>query len=206
MNPNMLLFADKHNVGKEVRKYNHLQQLDAISNEMTDQIPQEQKTNLAKYIHKNYNKMDDMEMRRVASKCLDISEVKDILMTFEFNNYTRNEKEMTLNEFTKIATYMFDRYYRVGGCFIEDKEWIVHTPASKYFDIPDNKIMFQNTIDSMDADDCATNEYLNKLVENLNGVSTNIRVKLEFIEKKKLTYITIWAKDTTLEENDIVGL
>ena len=89
---------------------------------------------------------------------------------------------------------------------IEDKKWVLHKYDSKYFNVSENSVLFQNTIDVLDNNDYSTNEYLNKLVSKLNKISTNIEVKLELLEKKKITYILLWCDLIDPSEDSIVGL
>jgi len=207
MKLNMLLFADQYAKEKELKKYNNLQQLDNNCNNSVCNLSAEEKQELAKYIHKNFNKMDESEMKHIVTKCLDMSTIKNILMTFEFNYYNSRPVEMTLDSFVNKANAIFDRYQtKVGGFLIEDKKWILHKYDSKYFNVSENSVLFQNTIDVLDNNDYSTNEYLNKLVSKLNKISTNIEVKLELLEKKKITYILLWCDLIDPSEDSIVGL
>jgi hypothetical protein len=207
MKVNMLLFADQYAKGKEIIKYNNLQQLDNNCNKQVCNLSNEAKQDLAKYIHKNYDKMDDAEMKHVVTKCLDMNTIKNILMTFEFNYYNSKPIELTIDKFIIRATNIFDRYQtKVGGFLIEDKKWVIHKFDSKYFNVSENGVLFQNTIDVLDNNDYSTNEYLNKLVSKLNKISTNIEVKLELLEKKKIIYILLWCDLINPDEDSIVGL
>jgi len=207
MKLNMLLFADQYAKEKELKKYNNLQQLDNNCDKSVCNLSNDEKRELAKYIHKNFDKMDESEMKHIVTKCLDMSTIKNILMTFEFNYYNSRPVEMTLDSFVNKANAIFDRYQtKVGGFLIEDKKWVLHKYDSKYFNVSENSVLFQNTIDVLDNNDYSTNEYLNKLVSKLNKISTNIEVKLELLEKKKITYILLWCDLIDPSEDSIVGL
>lgn len=205
MKINMALFATKYDAGKDLKKYNHYQYLDSMSDK-PDETVTDTKRELATYIHNNYHKMDESEMARIIPKLLDTNDMKDLLMNFEFNNYKHDSKDMTMNEFINFTLNMFKRYYRVGGYFMEDKDWIVHKSDSKKFDIPKNSVMFLNTLDKIDVDDVTG--YLDKMVDNLNGGVVNYDVTYEFIEKKKIIYIQIWGKmyNDESDSDDVVGL
>ncbi len=207
MKLNMLLFAEQHEHEKELKKYNNLQQLDNNCNKPSCGLSIEERRDLARYIHKNYDKMDESEMKHIVTKCLDLNTIKSILMSFEFSYYNTKPTDMTLDKFIVRAMSMFDRYQsKVGGFLIEDKKWVIHKSDSKYFTVSENGILFQNTIDVLDNNDYGTNEYLNKLVSKLNKLSTNINVKLEFLEKKKITYVLLWVDLLDPSEDSIVGL
>ncbi len=207
MKLNMLLFAEQYENGKELKKYNNLQQLDNNCNKPICGLSIEERRDLANYIHKNYDKMDESEMKHIVTKCLDLNTIKNILMSFEFNYYNPRATDMTLDKFIVKSMAIFDRYQsKVGGFLIEDKKWIVHKSDSKYFNVSENGVLFQNTIDVLDNNDYSTNEYLNKLTSKLNKLSTNIDVKLELLEKKKITYVLLWADLTDPSEDSIVGL
>jgi hypothetical protein len=208
MKLNMLLFPEKRALEKDVKKYNNLQDLEVMSGgSIGNNLSSTQRTRLAGYIHYNYDKMDDAEKKQMVMKLLDEDTVKSFLLTFEFTYYDYKKRDMTLDEFITKATYIFDRYQtRVCGSAIEDTKWIVHRTDSPYFSVRGNEIVFQNTIDNIDINDCSLKKYLNTLVHKLNGLSVNIEVELEFIEKKKLSYVLIWAIDITLKDENIVGL
>jgi hypothetical protein len=203
MKLNMALFSEKHNSGKEVKIYNNLQQLDSIHD--TDHLKDDHIQSLAKYIHDNYDTMDELEMRSVAMKCLELNEIRDILLTFEFNNYESHSIEMTIEKFIKIALRMFKKYHRISE-YLEDSDWIVHRSDSPHFEVGINEVTFQNTVDNADNEDSELNNYLYKMVEKLDNIASNIDVSLEMIEKKKITYVLIWAKLNNAEDECVVGL
>ena len=118
MKLNMLLFADQYAKEKELKQYNNLQQLDNNCDKSVCNLSNDEKRELAKYIHKNFDKMDESEMKHIVTKCLDMSTIKNILMTFEFNYYNSRPVEMTLDSFVNKANAIFDRYQtKVGGFF-----------------------------------------------------------------------------------------
>jgi hypothetical protein len=201
----MLLFANKYKAGKDLKKYNTLQCLETAS-EKPVLNPASERQTLAKYIHDNYHKMDESEMKHIVTKFLDINDVKDILICFEFNNYKVESKLMTLDEFIPIALNTFKKYYRAGGYFLEDRDWITHKSDSKRFDVSANEVMFQNTVNKLDVDDC--NDFLERIVEILNNTASNIDVTFDLVKKKKITYVTIWAKMYNDDDSDdnVVGL
>jgi hypothetical protein len=205
MKLNMSMFSEKYKYEKDIKIYSNLQQLDEIHENYTN-LSKEQMEDLASYIHDNYDKMDESEMKCIAMKCLDLNEIKDILLTFEFNNYKIKPKEMTLDKFAKKALLMFNRYYRICGSLLEDSQWVIHKTDSSHFEVSKHEIMFQNTVDNLDNGDGGLSDYLEKMVENLDMVAPNIDVSLEVIENKKITYVLIWARLNDVEDECVVGL
>lgn len=206
MNLNMLLFSDKYATEKDIKKYSNLQELDNTDDNYVTHLSKEQKTELATYIHDNYGRMDEQEMKCIAMKCLDLNEIKEILLSFEFVNYRPESKEMTLNKFIKEAMKMFDKYYRIGGTLIEDEKWIVHKSDSNKFEVSEHEVLFHNTIDNMDVNDGGIQDYLGRLVKNLNRIAPNVDVVFDIVEKKKITYLLIWGKLNNVKDECIVGL
>jgi hypothetical protein len=203
MKTNMALFLNKHEAGKDLRKYNHFQNLDTETNRESHK-----NTDIAAYIHDNFHKMDESEMKYIVTKILDIDTIKEMLMTYDFDNYEYETVDMTINEFVSFALNMFKRYHKLCGDYLEDKDWVVHKCDSKKFDVGKNEVMFLNTVDKIDVDDVT--EYLDKLVENLNKGVFNMDVTYEFVVKKKIVYVMIWGKmydvGSDEDDDDVVGL
>lgn len=190
---------------KELKKYNNMQQLGTKYDQ--EQSTTQNTKQLGKYIHDNYHKMDDLEMKQIALKCMDDNDIRNLLLTYEFTHYDEKHNYMSLGKFQQKAIQYFNKYQnKAGGNLIEDETWIIHKSDSPYFDVKNNQIAFQNTIDKIDVKDFVTNAYLNKLVDKLNKLSKNILVEMEYKERKKLTYIVIWATDRNIVDDDIVGL
>lgn len=201
----MKQLTDKYGFYKELKTYNNTQHLETKYDQ--EQPITKNTKELGKYIHDNYNKMDDLEMKQIVLKCMDNNDIRNILLTYEFTHYDEKYTHMDLDKFQQKTIQYFNKYQnKAGGNLIEDDTWIIHKSDSPYFDVKSNQVVFQNTIDKMDVNDFVTNAYLNRMIEKLNKLSTNIIVELEYKEKKKLTYVVIWATDCTIIDDDVVGL
>jgi len=211
INLDLMLSVNQYNMEKEMKKYNFMHDLDekAIYCTNIDQKSKKGKQELAEYINKNYNKMDDVEKKLNVLKCLDTNEVNKILLLFELKNYKQtSQKTMSLEEFKLKAFRIFNRYQsKAGGFLIEDREWIVHDSTSIKHEVELNELLFENTIDPSDVDDIETDAFLKYLVRKLNSIAKNINVELRQKHKKKIINLLIWVTDKNVESaKDVIGL
>jgi len=159
-------------------------------------------TALAEYIHDNFDKMNDGEVRRIATKALSIDECKKILLEYElaFHN-TPPKKYMSLSDFNIVATKIFNRYHwKAGGFLIEDNKWTCT--------VEDDKLTYVNTMCKIDTTCSENKTYLNNLLKKMRNVAENINVKLlvDHHKKNKLTYLTFVCKDATSTTRNEVTL
>lgn len=160
---------------------------------------------LAAMINKDYQHMDDHELKYLVNKCLSIEDMKSIILNFELNYLEREPTYMTLEEFSVQADRILKRYqWRAGGFLIEDTQWKIMTSKSRNHDIMDNEILFENTIDIKRSIDIETRDFLERIVDQLNSLATNIDVELRFKDKKedRLSYVLIWAVDNEYKKKD----
>lgn len=195
----------------EMKKYNFMHNLEENSNynNNIDQKNKQDKQELAEYINKNYNKMDDVERKLIAIKCLDTNEIKKTLLLFELKNYKQKpEISMSLSKFKLHALEIFNRYQcKAGGFLIEDNDWIVHDSTSIYHEVELNELLFENTIDPDDINDNESDIFLKYLVKRLNSIAENIDVELRHRTEKKIIKLLIWATDKNVESSkDVIGL
>jgi len=195
-------------IEKEMKQYHHLHQIEQCKNynNKVHTMKEDNKTELADYIHTNYNTMDEIEMKTIALKCLDQNSIRKILLSFELENYQEQPVEnMSLTDFTIKARKILQRYQcRAGGFNIEDTEWIVHQAGSIDHEVMDNEILFVNTIAVCDEEDDELEEYLNNIIKRLNSIATNITVEIREDRGKRNNHLLIWATDTTQEV--VIGL
>lgn len=169
-------------------------------------------TELAEFIFTNYNKMDDNELKVIALKCMDLNDVRRTLLSFELNYYSpsKQDKELTLREFKCEAMQLLNRYQCKGGGFmLEDSEWAVHDCNSVKYNVEENELLFENTINLVDKNDYETDNYLDLITNRLNLLSNNIEVEIRQKQHdyEKVISILLWATDKNVYASDsIVGL
>ena len=197
-----MLLANQYDMEKEMKKYNLMHVMDDGKNyaNMIHSYSKDVKQELAEYIHTNYNSMDETEMKTIALKCLDMNEIKKILLSFELKNYKHKHlsQKMSLNEFTNEAMILFKRYQsKAGGFLLEDSEWIVYDNTTTKYEVSENELLFENTINTCDIDDDETTRYLDYIVKRLNSFAKNIYV--EWRQKRnnhsRVMSLLIWITD-----------
>lgn len=193
---------------KDLKHYHILHQLESYKNynKKISLMNTEDQTQLAEYIHNNYNTMDETEMKILALKCLEINSIKKILLSFELENYNEQPVEhLSLTDFMIKAQHILRRYQcKAGGFNVEDTEWIVHKTGSIEYDVMENEILFANTIAICDEEDDELEDYLNHILRRLNCIAKNIIVEIREDHGKRNNHLLIWATDTTIDV--VVGL
>lgn len=154
----------------------------------------------ADYIHKNFHKMDETEMRLLACKILSEKQVKQILLNYELVNYVNHKKRnMTLDDFIKYFNNTIDKFqWKSGGFHLEDRQWYVYTYGSQEHtleNLKENQVLFENSVDLLDANDLETQNYLENLTKYLSNASDNIELDFKCSNKfsKSILFVQIIA-------------
>lgn len=193
------ILEQEKRIEQELVQYNNEHMID----NPVDASNVESNEQFAEYLHDNLHKMDQIEMRKIISRCFPAHRLKNLLLEFEFNNLPVHAKEQTLSleQFSKEAEKMFIRYQsRAGGHCLEDREWIKHTTSSDYA-IREYEVLFENTVDVHDVHNLETCNYIQRLVDILDSLSTNIKVNVFYLEKKKQSAVLVHlrAEDTLIK-------
>lgn len=210
-----LVFLNENKRKDEMKKYHHLHQIDIHNNygrnvniwniNLFGQNKEEiKKTKLAEYIKKNYDHMDEKEMRSLVNKCLEINDVKRILLEYELQYYQEKPKEISLEKFIQKAKKILDRYqWKAGGFSMEDNEWIINTKSTDDYHLKEYEIAFENNIYEGELESYEIQTYLGRLVSRLSKLSNDIKIKLRYLydEKNKNVLILILAIDKRLKKH-----
>lgn len=213
MNADLMILVKQYDMEQIMKKYDVLHNLEKQKNydNKIETKTDEEKTELAKFINDNFDKMDDVEKRMMAIKCLDVNEIKKILLLFELKNFKpRTLKYLSLNDFKNKAINIFNRYQcKAGGFLMDDTEWKIYDFKSMEYEVNENELLFVNTINEIDNDDYECDLFLKYLIKQLNSICENIVVQLRQTSRKKSKVIKflLWAKDITMKSTQsIVGL
>lgn len=199
-------FQNEENNKKEIKHYNLLHMIDINNNYGIEKLSdEEERSQLAQYIHNNFDKMDDVEMQRLVLKCLSITRIKQILLEYELENLKPSNimASLTLTEFIPLATKILNRYQsKAGGFCFEDNIWTLHTMQSADITLNEYTIIFENSIDKYDVDDFKTEKYISDIVYLLDNIAENIRVDVHYMKAKKdkLFLVHIRAQDINLKK------
>ena len=203
----LMLFVNQYNNELIMKKYNVQHKIETLNTYNTQFSNLEDgKHTLAKYIHNNYNTMDEKEMQTILMKCLNINKIKSLLLQYELENYEEiPQKCMSLSEFKNKARQIFARYQcRAGGFLIEDTQWTVHDSRSTRYDVKENELLFENTLNIVDLENDDVENYIYYIVKRLGSIAENIEVEIRQKVKHKMVYLLIWVNDNTID--DVIGL
>lgn len=193
------------NKNEELKIYNVIYDMDRHGNYYP--LPQsynEQTKTMAKFIHDNYDKFTDDELKIHAMKCIMSNDARRILLDHEFYNYefeNDTKETMSLQQVKKYIGKFFYKYQsKAGGFYIEDSVWSYYD--NKINDkIPEYKIMFENTVDKIDFVEIETTSYIERLDEIFNVIAKNIKctITINKLEGEGIISVQIWLKDKNLK-------
>lgn len=145
----------------------------------------EKNKDLALFINKNFSKLTSKEKQIFVLKCLNETEINNILLKFELENLSL-KKITDFKEYIKCAHQLLNRYQSTaGGFLIEDNEWILHTTKSIDYEIKKNQVVFENSVAIANIRDYDTINFLKKILSLLKKLGDNVNVSEEFIKSKK---------------------
>jgi hypothetical protein len=177
----------------EMNEYDHLHRI-SIEEEKCDL------SDLAEYIHKNYNKMDDDEMRRLLVKSMTSAEVKRSIYNIEFKYYKPDEiKEITLDQYVDEAMQYLNKFLLTSiGHKMEDNMWTIHNNKSNKYKIKENQIIFENSSSSI----IFNGSSIKDLQDILNNISPDIKVKFYSTFSKNIYWLIFKCTHTTMKTYD----
>lgn len=183
----------------KIKLHNYLHQIDDAG-KYCDKPMSENNNNkeLAELIHKNYSSMTPEELKTIALKCLSEINLRHILLKYEITNLQSEPLDIGLNEFSVIAKKLLLRYHgKAGGFNFGEQHWTEHTKTSRKFDLFDDEILYENTLDESKRLDTDTKEYLRNILHVLNNISTNVKVSLhyKFKERDKIYIVMLKCKE-----------
>ncbi len=205
------IFLIEEQKKKEVAKFNIQSEKDLERNylignklNMTD----DQKKSLANKIYCNLNNenhsLEIDEMKKIVLVCMHPNEIKSKLLHFELKYFEEEKKPMDLEEFKKQTISILQRYQsKAGGFRMEDIDWTLHTSNSDIYDMEENEILFENSINKCDYLDAETNSFLRLLIKRLSSLTDDIMVELRFVESEEdnLYWILLWCTHKNGEES-----
>lgn len=198
------------NLEKEIKKLNAFYDIENKGVYEFSFNPSQTTAETADYINKNFDKMDEVEMRKLMAHITDIKTVKRELLKYEIK-YLKNCTPTSLNlkQFENKAVKILNRYqHKAGGFRLEDRTWLIHRSTSTEHTVLNNELLFENTLNDRDYDDVDTNLYLKFLTEQLQSLTTNISVELRFKEPEKghMISVMIWCTDKNVEAGPEISL
>jgi len=158
-------------------------------------------------------KLNLKDKNKLLQNILDEKHIDRLLLEHELSTrkIQKNNRKLDLETFKKEAIEIFNRYQgKAGGFLIEDLEWTIYekndiVSCLDDCDVKENELLFLNTIKGVDFDNLENELYLDKIVQLLKNLCSNIKVQFRFREgKKDIFYLLIWANDKNIKNT--VGL
>lgn len=204
------LIHNYQKIGDDIKKYNTLHQIYAYKNYDNFNVAKKKmsstyETELANYLHDNYDYMSKEEMCHMLIKCLNIIQVKKLLLEFEFYNYRPTPVAyMSFSEYIPICRKLLVRYQsKAAGFDLDDTEWRLYTHDVKNdYDLDSNEIIFENTINYKDNDKDENIGFFVRLENILDNIAENMDVKVTYLETDKddkIYVVIINVRDLTMK-------
>jgi hypothetical protein len=133
---------------------------------------------LVDFIHNNYEKLSDEDLKSILTKILDIKQVKKFVLLYDLLNHTPiKDNNLDLFSFKKIIDNYLNRYtHRAGGFNLEDNTWRCS------FNAYEKKLSYLNTVSKLDYD-IETRSFIKILCDKLNSYTDHYKL----VYKKKDT-------------------
>jgi len=194
----------ENNIRSNLKKINNYQQLEKLKNyyynEYTGNYKKTGDSDFANYLNKNLDKCTDEELKYLCLKYIDSKKAKSILLLYELENYKEEQEEMELVDFIKYTKQIFRRYQgKASGFLIEDTEWKIYTETTNEYNLKENEILLENSINKLDIDNHDTIKFLNLIENRLQQKTSNIDVDIRINNNdgKDTAFILIWLNDKT---------
>ena len=183
-------------IGEIKERTEKMQQLINLSkfNKMCKNNIKTNDSNYADYINKNLDKLEYDDKLSLYKKLFTSKTIDKELMEYELNNLIPKQTA-DFNEFIKMAEHYLSRYTKkAGGFLLEDTEWITHLKGSKKYDLLDNEVIFDNSIQRVDYN-METINFVNNIVKLLSKINPNMKINAKTIDEPKegIIWVRIFA-------------
>lgn len=149
----------------EAINYQRLAKFDQQKSIIYDFKNKKNKKQIAEYIYKNIDHMDEIERKMLLMNLLDDKKIKSELLKYELRNLNLNKKISNFNYFIKFVRNTLKRYHmNAGGYLCEDTEWSEHNYTSTKYPLKRNEVIFENSIKRIDRNDFETTTFINDLL------------------------------------------
>lgn len=120
---------------------------------------------IADYIHKNIDRMDDVEKRHLLARLLDDRRVGMELSRFELRYRDTGERISDLPTYISFIDKTFARYHlTAGGHLCEDTDWTKYDTTSTKYPLKPNEVIFENSIKRVNRNDTHVIAYIRDLL------------------------------------------
>lgn len=191
MDINTYLSSGNQSLEEKDKIFNLFQTLENYKkyNTVKNDIPSSQKQNsiLCCAVNENFDKMSDEELKYVVTKCMNIDEMKKIILGYELRNIKIIPENMTLGQFGLCANNYLRRYQFKAGGFTLGDNWKMHDKKSKKYKLHDNELVFENTVHENYIHVQETYDFLANIIKLLNSITKNIKVTMhtKFYERDR---------------------
>lgn len=168
----------------EVINYHKLHKLDQQRSIICDFKNNKNKYQIAQYINKNIEHMDEVERKILLMNLLDDKRIKSDLLKYELRYLNLNKKISDFDNFVNFVRDTLKRYHMsAGGYLCEDTEWNEHDHTSTKYPLKSNEVIFENSIKGIDRYDFQITTFISDLLHFLDiHRDKNMSVSYRLIE------------------------
>lgn len=169
---------------EKVINYQKLHRLDHQKSQITDFKDNQPKKQIAQYINKNIDKMDDVERKSLLITLMDDKKIKCELLKYELRYLDMDFKISDFNKFINFVRNTLKKYHmKAGGFLCEDNEWSEHDHKSEKYPLKSNELIFDNSIKRVNRYDFQITVYISDLLYFINRhIDDNLKISYRLIE------------------------
>jgi len=152
----------------ELNNYKKLHRLDQQKSLIRDFKYDKNNSQMAYFIHKNVDDMDEVESKILLTKLLDNKKIKAELLKYELRYLNMNFKIKDFDDFVNFVRITLNRYHmKAGGYLCEDTEWGQHDHTSKKYPLKEGEYIFDNSIKRINRYDFQITTFISDLLHFL---------------------------------------
>jgi len=135
-------------------------------------------------IHNGFSTISNKNKKKIIKNILTDEYINELILKYEFFNYTPNEAEQNIESLKNILNDELKKYTFLSK--MESNDWLIHDLTSSKYELVENEILFENSIQSVDIHDIETLDFLKQLKFRMEKIATNFNIKYKFIDAKRL--------------------
>jgi len=140
--------------------------------------------NNIEFIHKNLNKLSDVEINMMHNKIFhDAGRKKRELLFYELENYDIKQiNDMSRNEIIIKIKQLLTRYHPCVNKYYDDNVWKLHDHKQTKYELDEHVVVFDNSVPSF-YDECDELKKYKKMIKHkISQLCDNIVVKFIVLE------------------------
>lgn len=181
------LFKHIVKIDNEKNKYREKCKINTSNNQMY--IENDNMANMVRVINTEKN-MDNININDFFRKTMTDTKIRYELLTYELMYYNVSKKNVidgNIESFNQLKMEL-DRFIPLFSDYFEDYVWTLNTVDTMNFKVPENKIIYSNTIDSDYVDNNNLLSNLKLLISHIRRLFTIQTIKYNIVEDTKYNF------------------